>query len=173
MDTQGHSPRARWGHAACCIAGPFTGEEHPLLLVDRGYTDQGVALRDIWMLDVERGIWNKASKWSIVRNCNPYTFVYMHIHCALNDWAWYVHVQVTLPKGMRSRGSHTVTVFGCGPNFRVLVLFGGRRTFAGQIVAETTLLYVGECTAWNTSKYNNYASFILHPCSYSGTTCIS
>ena len=37
-----------------------------MLLVERGRTDQDVVLRDIWMLDVERGIWNEASKWSIV-----------------------------------------------------------------------------------------------------------
>jgi len=79
-------------------------------------------------------------------NCIPCTSEYLCIHCALNDWAWYVHIEVTLPKGMQPRGSHTATVFGNGPNFRVLVLFGGMRT--KKLFAETTLLYVGECTTW-------------------------
>ena len=78
MDPQDHSPRARWGHTACCIAGPFTGEEHSLLLVDRGYTDKMVVLDDTWMLDVERGIWNEASKWSYIiafHACNICVFI--------------------------------------------------------------------------------------------------
>ena len=79
-------------------------------------------------------------------NCIPCTSEYLCIHCALNDWAWYVHIQVTLPKGMQPRGSHTANGFGNGPNFRVLVLFGGMRT--KKLFAETTVLYVGECTTW-------------------------
>ena len=57
----------------------------------------------------------------------------------------FVHVQVTLPKGIQPRCQHTATAFSLGPNFRVLVLFGGRRAHVGEPVAETTLLYFGEC----------------------------
>ena len=58
----------------------------------------------------------------------------------------FVHVQVTLPKSLEPRCSHTATMFSLGPSVRVLVLFGGRRRVDGEPVAETTLLYFGECT---------------------------
>ena len=36
-------------------------------------------------------------------------------------------VQVTLPREMGPRKCHTITVFGSGPDFRLVVMFGGRR----------------------------------------------
>ena len=45
LDTAGGPrPPARYEHAACCIAGPLTGQEHPLLLVAGG---RGGALKDV------------------------------------------------------------------------------------------------------------------------------
>ena len=58
-------------------------------------------------------------------------------------------VQVTLPQEMGPRFEHTATVFGSGPNFRMVVMFGGQRKFAGDPIAETTLLHLGECAVWN------------------------
>ena len=58
-------------------------------------------------------------------------------------------VQVTLPKEMGPRYHHTATVFGCGPNFRMVVMFGGQREFVGDPIAETALLHLGECAVWN------------------------
>ena len=54
-------------------------------------------------------------------------------------------VQVTLPQEMGPRYDHTATVFGSGPNFRMVIMFGGRREFPGDPIAETTLLHLGEC----------------------------
>ena len=54
-------------------------------------------------------------------------------------------VQVTLPQEMGPRWNHTATVFGSGPNFRMVVMFGGRRTWVGDLIAETILLHLGEC----------------------------
>ena len=54
-------------------------------------------------------------------------------------------VQVTLPKEMGPRFDHTATVFGSGPNFRMVVMFGGQRRFEEGPIAETTLLHLGEC----------------------------
>ena len=57
--TGGPRPPARDSHAACCIAGPLTGQEHPLLLVGGGYS--GDDLKDMWVLDVDRGVWSEVS----------------------------------------------------------------------------------------------------------------
>ena len=60
-------------------------------------------------------------------------------------------VQVTLPKEIRllqemgPRFDHTFTVFGSGPNFRMVVMFGGKKSILGELIAETTLLHLGEC----------------------------
>ena len=58
-------------------------------------------------------------------------------------------VQVTVPQEMGLRCEHTATVFGSGPNFRMVVMFGGRRELGGDPIAETTLFYLGEYAAWN------------------------
>ena len=58
-------------------------------------------------------------------------------------------VQVTLPREMGPRYDHTATVFGSGPNFRMVVMFGGRRELLGGPITETTLLHLGECAVWN------------------------
>ena len=58
-------------------------------------------------------------------------------------------VQVTLPQEMGPQWNHTATVFGSGPNSRMVVMFGGMRKFVGDLIAETTLLHLGECAVWN------------------------
>ena len=55
-------------------------------------------------------------------------------------------VQVTLPQEIGPRDGHIATVFGSGSNFRMVVMFGGkRRDSTGAPVAETTILYLGKC----------------------------
>ena len=54
-------------------------------------------------------------------------------------------VQVTLPQEMGPRLWHTATVFGSGPNFRMVVMFGGKRGVLGEPIADTILLHLGEC----------------------------
>ena len=65
LDTTGGSrPLARHSHAACCIAGPLTGQKHPLLLVGEGFSGNvfsGSAFEDTWLLDVDRGMWSDVS----------------------------------------------------------------------------------------------------------------
>ena len=65
-------------------------------------------------------------------------------------------VQVTLSQ-MGPQCDHTATVFGSGPNFRMVVMFGGRRRFAGEPIADTTLLHLGE-----------YGLFTLLKCLHQG-----
>jgi len=52
-------------------------------------------------------------------------------------------VQVTLPQEMGARYDHTATVFGSGPNFRMVVMFGGKRGLVSEPIAETNLLHLG------------------------------
>ena len=54
----GNKPPARDTHAACCIAGPLTGQEHPLLMVVGGWSGREV-LGDVWLLDVDKGVWSE------------------------------------------------------------------------------------------------------------------
>ena len=54
----GGRPPARKYHAACCIAGPLTGQPHPLLIVIGGWGD-GNVLSDVWVLDVAQGLWSQ------------------------------------------------------------------------------------------------------------------
>ena len=53
-------------------------------------------------------------------------------------------------KQLKPRYYHTATVFGCGPIFRMVVMFGGLRNIGGDPIAETTLLHLGEFAVWNT-----------------------
>ena len=58
----GPSPSARFYHAACCIA-PRTKQDYPLLLVGGGISTRGDVLKDMFMLDVGREMWNEVSYW--------------------------------------------------------------------------------------------------------------
>ena len=58
-------------------------------------------------------------------------------------------VQVTLPQEIGPRYDHTATVFGSGLNFRMVVMFGGKRKWPGDPIAEKILLHLGECAVWN------------------------
>ena len=53
----GKRPQPRHFHAACCIAGPLTGQEHPLLIVVGGAGQK--MLSDVWLLDVDKGVWSE------------------------------------------------------------------------------------------------------------------
>ena len=57
--------------------------------------------------------------------------------------------QATLPQEMGPRYRHTATVFGSGPNFRMVVMFGGRRQPEDGTLAETTLFHLGEFAVRN------------------------
>ena len=52
-------PHARYLHTACCIAGPLTGQDHPLLLVVGGDAGGWDVLSDVWLLDVDKGVWSE------------------------------------------------------------------------------------------------------------------
>ena len=54
----GKKPPARDSHTACCIAGPLTGQEHPLLMIVGGW-NAGTAFSDVWLLDVDKGVWSE------------------------------------------------------------------------------------------------------------------
>ena len=62
-------PRGRRLHAACCIAGPLTGQTHPLLMVSGGLGGESFkALSDVWILDVAQWSWSKV--YTIIININ-------------------------------------------------------------------------------------------------------
>ena len=61
-------------------------------------------------------------------------------------------VQVTLPQEVEPRYLYTASVFGSVPNFRIVVIFGGIKVLGG-LIAETTLLHLGECVVWKITCY--------------------
>ena len=53
--------------------------------------------------------------------------------------------QVSLPTNITGRYAHSAVVFGTGPDFRVVVLFGGRTiAYVVSEISETTLLLLCE-----------------------------
>lgn len=68
----GDKPSDRYHHATCCIAGPLTGQDHPLLMVVGGM-NKG-ELGDVWLLDVDKGMWSEVSMNTVVSEC---------VHCSL------------------------------------------------------------------------------------------
>ena len=64
-------------------------------------------------------------------------------------------LQVTLPVAITPRCGHSAVVFGTGPSFRVVVLFGGE-TSSGYL-SETTLLLLGEYTISATDLFTQTA----------------
>ena len=54
----GEKPPVRCWHTACCIAGPLTGQEHSVLMAVGGWNGEK-ALSDVWLLDVDKGVWSE------------------------------------------------------------------------------------------------------------------
>ena len=63
MET-GDKPPARCDHAACCVAGPLTGQQSPILMVVGGH--RGKALGDVWLLDVDKGVWSEVCMFCVI-----------------------------------------------------------------------------------------------------------
>ena len=59
LKVTGVQPRNREYHAACCIAGPLTGQEHPLLMVVGGMREDMRIVNDVWILDVDESHWTE------------------------------------------------------------------------------------------------------------------
>ena len=53
-------------------------------------------------------------------------------------------MQVALPTTISPRIRHTSVVFGTGPDFKIIVLFGGKHVKKLTYLAETTLLLFSE-----------------------------
>ena len=66
--------------------------------------------------------------------------LWLHLYTSLLP----LFLQVTLPVPIAPRWGHSTVVFGSGPGFRVVVLFGGRSSSLEE-VSETTLLLLGKC----------------------------
>ena len=63
LEFSGPKPPARDRQGACCIAGPLTGQEHPLLLVS-GLGAGNKVLQDMWILDIDGRKWKEVSQGS-------------------------------------------------------------------------------------------------------------
>ena len=81
--------------------------------------------------------------------CTLYTyFLAAYIICSAVWYMWLlvcnsfsIILQVTLPTMITERFGHSAAIFGTGPDFRVVVLFGGfRASGIFHIISETTLL---------------------------------
>ena len=58
-------PPMRATHAACCVAGPLTGQEHPLLVMVGGYDEGYRILDDVWLLDIDGRRWKQVKHQSL------------------------------------------------------------------------------------------------------------
>ena len=61
-------PPARFNHTACCIAGPLTGQEHPILMVAGGGGGISQVFSDVWLLDVDEGVWSEVGMDCVASN---------------------------------------------------------------------------------------------------------
>lgn len=57
----GSDPPARASHTTSCIDGPHTRQRHPLLMVVGGWDVTKRRLGDVWLLDVDKGIWSEVN----------------------------------------------------------------------------------------------------------------
>ena len=66
----------------------------------------------------------------------------MHIssHCL----PYILYLQVTPPESMTPRYLHSITATSLGPGLTEVLVFGGRREWSGDNIAETTILRFGE-----------------------------
>ena len=69
LQVSGDKPPARYLHATCSIAGPSTGQQHPLLMVVGGFASGAGVLRDVWLLDVDKGVWSEVGKVYAIVHC--------------------------------------------------------------------------------------------------------
>ena len=66
LNVSGDKPPARYLHATCCIASPLTGQKHAVLMVVGGLDEDLETLGDVWLLDVENGIWSEVGMLCLV-----------------------------------------------------------------------------------------------------------
>ena len=59
------TPPGRESHTACCIAGPLTGQEHPILMIVEGGKEVEV-FSDVWLLDVDKGVWSEVGMFYLI-----------------------------------------------------------------------------------------------------------
>ena len=71
-------PPVRCSHTACCIAGPLTGQEHPLLMVVEGLGDGLKVLSHVWLLDVDKGVWSEVGVLYLIVQPVAYNHVYSY-----------------------------------------------------------------------------------------------
>ena len=73
-------PSARDGHAACVIE----GRPRPLMLVTGGWDAMDHALNDMWLLDVNSGIWSQVHMFCIrvvrIQYLDYAGMVELHVH---------------------------------------------------------------------------------------------
>lgn len=51
--------------------------------------------------------------------------------------------QITLPHSVEERRGHSFVMLGVGSDFRVAVLFGGKKVWNGDLLSGTMLLFFG------------------------------
>ena len=59
-------------------------------------------------------------------------------------FVYYIQLQMYLPTKITQQYGHSAVVFGTGPDFRVVVLFGGKEGPQDCPLSETTLLLLCE-----------------------------
>ena len=73
------------------------------------------------------------------------TTIYMYVRIETCVHLILLGSQLTLPVPIMTRRDHSAVAFGCGPSFRVVVIFGGHKSnHVDDPQTETTLLFLGQ-----------------------------
>lgn len=68
--------------------------------------------------------------------------------------ALFVILQISLPAEITPRQGHSAVIFGSGPDFKLIVLFGGNETvYLSGVISQTTLLLLCKTNNYMNAKY--------------------
>ena len=83
LKVSGTRPRSRFAHATGCIAGPLTGQTHPLLTVIGGAPNSVQQLADVWLLDIDEGVWSEVGLLDVI-SMLMYSVICKHVDSYLS-----------------------------------------------------------------------------------------
>ena len=81
LNISGDKPPVRRWPTTCCIAGPLIGQQDPILMVVGG--TGGKDFDDVWLLDVNRGVWSEVGMLYLIVSPVTYKHAYKPVYTYL------------------------------------------------------------------------------------------